>query len=451
MLFVSISNPKLVCFKTSFGQELRLDLFPTIEFGFIETVLKEARSPILLTLRKTPRVPESERGALLERLLALHPPFFDVEWDMDPEFLRNVMGKYPKTKFILSYHNFEKTPDDLEGLYRSMSQFPAYSYKIAAMANTTNDALKMLLLAKKYQKVSAICMGERGEFARVLGPCVGNLVNYCCLNLENKTAPGQLSLGELMDIYHYPSLNPQTAIYGLIGDPVEKSPGHKHHNGVFRRRGINAVYVKMRVLPEELAEFIPLAKALPIKGLSVTIPLKEKILPFLDQIEPGSKPISAINTLRFEKDKIWGTNTDGFGALDAIEKKGVVRGKKVVLLGAGGAARAIAFEAKRRGAHVVILNRTLERGHALANELTCVAGGLEDVPEDYEVMINCSPDPMPIEEKLIRKGTVAMDVVYAPRETVFLQAAMKKECQIVYGEEMYLNQAAGQTAFWVDA
>jgi 3-dehydroquinate dehydratase/shikimate dehydrogenase len=456
MLFVSIPHPSMMqqIQNELISCELRLDLFPEIEIESIRTFLQNSTAPVMLTLRKASQGgkfqgSESEREALIVQLLSLNPPFFDLEYDMDPTFLRGITKRHPKTKFVLSYHNFERTPEDLEGLYSSMQKIPTFTYKIAALALSTNDALKMLLFAQKHPKVSVICMGEKGEFARVLAPIVGGRVNYACLNEETKTGPGQLSFRELVDIYNYPTFNENTEIYGLIGDSVGKSPGHRHHNAVFRKLDRNAVYVKMEVKPEELAEFIPLATALGIRGLSVTIPLKEKIVPFIDEIGPAVRNIGAINTLQWKNGRILGTNTDGHGALDAIEKKTLVRGKKIVLLGAGGAARAIAFEAIARGASLLILNRTVQRAQVLALELGCEAGGLDASVRDYDILINCSPDSMPIDEKNIRSGTIAMDVVYAPRETLFLKEASLKGCQIVYGEEMYLNQAARQTAFWM--
>jgi len=453
MLFVSI--PQLAMIQdTPYPMEWRLDLFSHIDVAAIQARLQKATAPVMLTLRKTSQGgkfqgTERQREALIEQLLSLHPPFFDLEYDMDPQFLADMIQKHPRTKFILSIHNFESTPSDLEGLYSTLQTIPAFCYKIAAKALSTNDALRMLLLAKKYPKVSVICMGERGAFARVLAPLVGNAVNYASLTADTNTGPGQLSMAELVDVYHYPRLNKDTAIYGLIGDPVEKSPGHVHHNAVFRAQSCNAVYVKMQVQPEELEEFIPLALALGIQGLSVTIPLKEKIVPWIDEIDPAVAPIGAINTLRMQNGRIFGTNTDGHGALDAIEKQASVRNKKVVILGAGGAARAIAFEAKARGAAVWILNRTVARAQELAKDLGCEAGGLEEVPNAYDVLINCSPDPMPITETDIHSGSLVMDIVYTPRETDFLQAALQKGCQVVYGEEMYLNQAARQTAYWL--
>ncbi len=435
--------------------ELRLDLWPYLDAAKIEEFIQRADLPVLLTLRKASQGgkfqgTEWEREALIERFLALEPSFFDLEYDMRPEFLHRVMKKYSKTQFILSCHNCQ-TSADLEEVYCLMQQYPIFHYKIAAAAHSTNEALKMLLFAKKRPKTSAICMGEEGTFARVLGRVTGNLIGYASVHAGEQTAPGQLTANELIGIYNYPSLNRETAIYGLIGDPVEKSLGHLYHNAVFQERGLNAVYVKMRVKPEELSEFIPLAMAMGIRGLSVTSPLKEKILPFLDEIEPAAKQIGAVNTLLFERGRVIGTNTDGLGALDAIEQKSLVRGKRVVILGAGGAARAIAFEAGSRGADVLILNRTVQRAKEVAADMGCEASGLDEVPEDYDILINCSPNPMPIDPKRIREGKVVMDVACFPRETAFLKEASLKRCQIVYGEEMFLNQAARQTAFWIGA
>ncbi|HEX2582760.1 MAG TPA: shikimate dehydrogenase [Chlamydiales bacterium] len=452
MLFLSLSRLQETQYTDkSLAMELRVDLLDRIDLEEIQNFLRNSIRPVLLTVRKASQGGkfqggELERETLIQRLLALEPPFFDLEWDMSPTFLREMIESHPKTKFILSYHNFQEVPANLDEIYQSMQKYAVFHYKIAAMAHSTNDALKLLLFAKKYSAVSAICMGEKGAFARVLGPIAGNRIGYA--SAGEKTGPGQLTVQELVDVYRYPFLNEKTAIYGLIGDPVEKSPGHRYHNAVFQKRGLNAVYVKMVVKPEELQEFIPLAKTIGIQGLSVTIPLKEKILPFLDWVEPAAKPIGAVNTLAFKNGQIGGTNTDGLGALDAIEKRGPVRGKKVVLLGAGGAARAIAFEAKVRGADVWILNRTVQRAKELARELGGEAGGLDEVPNDYDVLINCSPDPMPIDPQKMKPNALAMDVVYAPRETDFLKAAALKGCSLIYGEEMFLNQAARQTAFW---
>jgi 3-dehydroquinate dehydratase / shikimate dehydrogenase len=453
MLFSSLSNPTIPKdLPTAVeGLELRLDLCPKIDLEEVKTFLGASPRPVMLTLRKASQGgkfhgTEEKREGLIEHLLALSPPFFDLEGDMRPAFLQKAIASHPKTRFVLSHHDFEKTPENLREIHTALSRYSPFCCKIAALALSTNDALRMLLLAKKHPKTSAICMGEMGEFARVLGKVVGNPIDYAYLQGHSNTAPGQISVQDLVDIYRYPTLNAQTDIYGLIGNPVAKSPGHIYHNAVFQKRNVNALYIKMIVNPEELETFIGLAKELGIRGLSVTIPLKEKILPFVDEMDAKTRSIGAVNTLLFKEDRIYGTNTDGAGAIDAIEKHLKVKGKKVVLIGAGGAARGIAFEAKARGAHVLILNRTLSRAEELAAAAGGSFGGLGDLPRDADILINCSPDPMPID---IPSSSLVMDIVIAPKETPFLKAALRLGCRVVFGEEMFLNQAAAQTKFWM--
>jgi 3-dehydroquinate dehydratase / shikimate dehydrogenase len=456
MLFVSIVTldsiqkvPKEVD-----GIELRLDLLPQFDLELITNIITTSPRPVMFTLRKISqgglfRGTEKEREALIEQLLLLEPAFFDLEWDMCPSFLERIFQKYDKTHFILSYHNFQETPLNLEEIYQSMSKYPAYGYKIAARSLSTNEALRMLLFARKHSRISVICMGEKGEFARVLGPVVGNLIHYSSLNREEQTAPGQLTVHDLIHLYGYPKLNPNTNLYGLIGDPVSKSLGHFYHNKVFEERQLNSVYVKMNVTPDELSTFFSLAREIGFQGLSVTMPLKEKVLPFLNVIDPEAQRIGAVNTLVFKNGQILGLNTDGIGALNAIEKRMPVYGKKIVLLGAGGAARAIAFEAFKRGANILILNRTIQKALELAHELGCEAGGLLDVPLEYEILINCSSDSMPIDPEKILSSALIMDVVYVPRETPLLLKALSLGCQMVYGDEMFFNQAAAQSELWI--
>jgi 3-dehydroquinate dehydratase/shikimate dehydrogenase len=274
----------------------------------------------------------------------------------------------------------------------------------------------------------------------VLGPVAGNLIDYACLNEDQKTAPGQLTVHELVDVYGYHKLNPNTHLYGLIGDPVSRSKGHLYHNEIYQ----HSVYVKMNVEAEELSTFFPLAIQIGFRGLSVTMPLKEKVLPFLHSIDSQAKQIGAVNTILIKDGYLSGYNTDGRGALDAIEKRIAITGKKIVLVGAGGAAKAIAFEAHRRGAYVLILNRTVQKARELAIEVGCQSGGLTEVPLDYDILINCSADSLAIDSRKILPSALVMDVIYVPRETPLLQKAASLGCQVVYGDEMFFNQAAAQ-------
>jgi 3-dehydroquinate dehydratase/shikimate dehydrogenase len=410
------------------GIELRLDLFLSLDF--LSDFLCTCRLPVLLTLRRTPNRSESQREALIRRLFLLKPSFFDLESDMRPEFLRWAFSQ--GIKIILSYHNFEQTPVDLDTIYCSMKEFPAYTYKMAMHSNSSSDALRLLLFARSNPNVNAICMGQRGEFARILGPIVGNKIDFGFL--DQPTAPGQLSIRELIETYRYKRLNRKTVLYGLMGNPVHASLGHLFHNEAFERSDINAVYVKMVVEEGELVSFLPLAKQMGFRGLSVTMPLKERVL-------PGH---GAINTLFFDE-LLTGLSVDGSSTLDAI---GDVSNLKIVIIGAGGSARSIVAEAVKRGASVTILNRTIEKAAILAAEYDCKCAPLCQVPTNYDVLINCTPCSMPIASQGILKNTVVADLVYSTKLTPFLQAAELRGCRLVYGQTIFENQAKAQFALW---
>lgn len=439
------------------GIELRLDCFESFDLPRIQSLLQECPIPVLLTLRKASHgghfaQSEEAREALLEKLLSLSPQYIDFEYDMRPDFIQRMAKKYPKTKIITSYHNFEETPD-LKAIWKKIQNPCAFAYKIATMGKSTLDSLKMLHFMQAQQKAGnrfiGIVMGESGQITRILGPIFGNFIDYSLLEAKEATAPGQLLLDDLLNIYRYRSLNGQTQIFSLIGDPVDKSVGHIAHNKAFQELHCNAVYVKMQIKPEEIEGFFSQIKGLPFKGLSVTMPLKESLFPFLQNIDPDAQKIGAINTLLIESGAIEGTNTDGRGALDAIEKKEKVNGKKIVVLGAGGAAKGIAFEAKKRGAELLILNRTAEKALALAGELECRGGGLDSLgDEKYDMIINTTPDEMPIDPQFILPHKLAMDIKTRPKDTAFLLEAAKRDCVLVYGYEMWINQAVLQWKAW---
>lgn len=407
MLFASFANaPTSEDLIGIDGVELRLDLFAFWDISFLKSLMETISIPVMLTLREGTQ-------QQIHQCLQLKPDYFDL--DVQDKF---PIENYPDTRWIISYHHFTNTPTDLENIYAMLKKRKAFAYKIACFANSTNDALRMLLFSKKHSDLSVICMGEKGEWARVLGPVVGNVIDYACV--QDKTAPGQLTVSEMLNIYRYRILNQKTALYGLIGDPIKHSIGHIYHNARFET---NAVYVKMIVKAEELKGFFPLAEELGFQGLSVTMPLKTAVLPFV------KTECDSVNTIRL-KDRV-GISTDGIGALDAI---GEVNGKVVLILGAGGAALSIAEVAKKRGAIVWIHNRT-------AKNLNYQMG----VPTHYDIVINCTPQG---DESFLKPGIIAMDIVYVPKETNFLKRAKQLGCRVVYGEEMFFNQAAAQREFW---
>jgi 3-dehydroquinate dehydratase/shikimate dehydrogenase len=420
--------------------ELRLDYFEIHE---------KPDFPVIFTLRKKEQggvydFSESTRLKKIEKLLELGPDYCDIEADTDPVFIERIAKKFPKVKLIGSYHNFEETPQDLDAIFQTMKN-PHFSiYKMALQACSTLDMLKLMIFLKKSKEpLSAMSMGELGKPSRVMAPILGSVLDYA--GLEEDPKLHRYSLKTLLETFHYKKLNRQTLLYSLIGNPVEQSPGHLFHNLRFQH---NAVYIKMSLLGEEVPEFFALLRQLPFGGLSITIPLKEAVYSQMDEVKPIAQVIGAINTVLIQNRKIIGTNTDGPGALNAIEKHLKVRGKRIAILGAGGTARAIAYEAKKRGALVMIFNRTPERARKLADEFGCVGYVLDALSQhSYDILVNTIP-PKESQVPPLHPYAAVMDAVYTPKETPLLAAAKELGCLCIYGEEMFVEQALLQQKEW---
>jgi len=438
--------------------ELRLDYFTLLDLAALKILRSYFSIPMIFALRSqrqggSYRQSEEYRLADIRRLVALKPEYLDLETHVSPRFIQDISSQFPEIKLILSYHHFAETPLDLEGIYQEMQKIPAFFYKIAVMAKKSLDALRLVCWAKKsHGPIIAISMGPHGEVSRILGPVMGCPITYAALEEDEESACGQLSAEILIERYHHHLLNPRTAIYGLIGDPVCQSISDETHNALIAAYGLNAVYVKMQVNPTQLSAFLPFAKQLPFHGLSVTMPLKEHVLPFLDDIDPEALHIGAVNTLLFDKGHIFGFNTDGMGALNAIERENEVKGKRIVIIGAGGASRAIAYEAQRRGGLITILNRDVKKALRIAQRLHCLGQGLDEMltcsQAGYDILINCTSVPLPIAVDHILPKAIVMDLVTKPKETAFLKQAMDKGCQVIYGEQMFIEQALGQFDLW---
>ena len=366
-------------------------------------------------------------------------PFTIVE---SREFSRRSKLKFQADRsIIVSYHNFEETPN-LEAILKilQMTHPKAHFYKIATMANSTLDSLRMLEFLQRHPGIIGLCMGTFGAITRILAPIFQVPIVYAPLSEEGKNASGQLLVDQLCEIYHFRRLNPETKIYGLIGDPVFQSIGHLFHNEEFRKSGKNAVYLKMVVKPNELSEFFRLAKKLPFAGLSVTAPLKEAVLPFIDVLDPEAAAIGAVNTLTLNNGKVEGCNTDGNAAMDIL---GDVKDRSIVVLGAGGASKAILYTGLKRGAHVTVVNRTPAKARALASLMGCQWS--EKIPA-YDILINATSASMPIKKEEIQAGKWVMDVALYPSE--FLRIAQEKKCTCLDGFHIYFQQALAQQKKW---
>lgn len=253
-------------------------------------------------------------------------------------------------------------------------------------------------------------------------------------------------------------IDAQTKLYGIIGNPVHHSLSPAIHNGAFRRLRWNAVYLAFEV--KDLEEALRGIRGLGVRGVSVTIPFKTEVVPLLDKVEGLAKKVGAVNTIVNRGGKLTGYNTDCDGALEALEEKMSLRGKRIVLLGAGGAARAIGFGLKERDCQLIVVNRS-KKGEGLSGELGCdylplstlvkmKAGELE-----ADAIINATSLGMypqggetPLPKKLLKERMMVMDIVYQPLQTKLLREAKQRGCVTVNGLEMLMRQAAAQFEIW---
>lgn len=431
--------------------ELRLDFFHHLDLSLLADLKNNFALPMIFTLRSKEQGgaflgEEENRLALLKKLASLEPAYLDLEATVSPDFVEEVKRQNPNVKIIISFHDFERMPP-LEPLLKEMQRHPADLYKMAVTPKSSTEALQLLDFMRSHKSVLAMGMGPFGAITRILAPIFGAAFVYASLSDGESTAPGQVLVEELVERYCIQDLSPSTSIYGLIGEPLHLSLSHISHNALMQEASLSAVYVKFPVSALELPAFIPMAKKMGLKGLSVTMPLKEAIIAHLDEIDPWAKEVGAVNTLRFEENKIHGCNTDGKGAVDAIEEKGDIAGKNLIILGAGGACKAVAAEAKARGATVTILNRDEERARNVAESLGCASGSLKEM-KACDIVVNATPAAMPVDPDQLKEGTIAMDMVVQPQYTPFVREAVERGCVPVFGYEMFINQALEQFQYW---
>ena len=249
-------------------------------------------------------------------------------------------------------------------------------------------------------------------------------------------------------------INQYTELYGVMGNPVRHSLGPLMHNAAFSEKGVNAAYLAFESMDVEGA--IRGMRGLNIRGLSVTIPHKSSVIPFLDEIDPLAKDIGAVNTIINMDGKLIGYNTDASGALRALEDVVHVAGKRCLIVGAGGAARAIGYILKRNNVSLMIANRSVEKGQALAELLGSPFIRMEQSEEVIaDILINTTPVGMSpnvdfclVPEKALKPGMIIMDIVYIPKITKLLHIASEKGCRIVEGLGMFIYQGAEQFRLW---
>ncbi len=361
-----------------------------------------------------------------------------------------------KARLLISYHNFRETPQRLERVKARLERAGGDAIKIAAHAGTYGDVCRLLDFARTSRRSVVVPMGDVAAAARIVALRGGTALAYAPVNAA--TAPGQTGLSAMKEIYRAEKIDRRTSVYGVIGDPVAHSLSPQMQNAGFAARRMNAVYVPFLVRrgARGLRDFLGAIGPLGVKGFSVTIPHKEAILEFLDDCDPLAAEIGAVNTVVVRGGgKLFGYNTDYVGVLRALERRIPLAGSCVLILGAGGAARATAFALAQAGANVRICARRPERAKALARAVGGEAIERRRLRGEYfDAIVNATPVGMhpdtkasPLEANELNCRLV-FDSIYRPRKTKLLEMAERRGIETVSGVEMFVAQGSAQWEIW---
>jgi 3-dehydroquinate dehydratase/shikimate dehydrogenase len=396
-----------------------------------------------------------EQISILFRAAQAGAQMVDLEIESAEPAKKRLVEVRRHAALIVSYHNFESTPA-LGAVLRRLRRIEADGYKIATTARKPSDNLRMaeFFRAKHDVPLIAFAMSEVGAPTRILSLAAGCAFTYAAPLEAEGTAPGQVQAKLMRSLYRADKLGKHSRVFGVIADPVAHSKSPQLHNRAFQSKRIDAVYLPFRVSTATLSDWMKLADGLPISGFSVTIPHKQRIGRYLDTVDPLARRIGAVNTVWRKGGKWRGTNTDVAGILRPLEQRLRLSKANVLLAGYGGAARAAAFALHEAGAGLTITGRNSARAQALAK---VVGAGVVTLPaaekQKYDVLLNATPVGMhPDTNRCLFKdnipGELVFDMVYNPRETLLLQRARAQGRKVVYGCEMFLEQAAEQFEIW---
>jgi 3-dehydroquinate dehydratase/shikimate dehydrogenase len=454
--------------------ELRVDCLDPDERFLIRRFPERAGIPVILTIRRDIdggyfTGGEGSRISLLSKGLAFAEAdrrrnfaYVDLEEDLNVPSLEEAARTFG-TRIIRSFHNLQGVDDDLVTRLRALSRGGDELVKAAVMPHSTEDVIRVYRAGKEAKGLDKIlvCMGAYGAAGRILAEKFGSWLSYVSAAGQDLPpgAAGQLDAKELAELYRFKNITEATRVYGVVGYPLKITGSPLFFNTVFNIEGADAVYAAFP--SDSIESFMTLAEELHISGFSVTVPYKEAVLPFLSQKTAEVSAIGACNTVVRFAEGWMGANTDTRGFSDSllefIAKKNL-RGKKITIIGAGGAARAVAAEVYRLGGRALILNRTILRARDLAAPYKFLWGGLdnrgvETMDKYSDIIIQTSPAGMagseiqdPLEAYTFSGREAVMDLVYQPELTPFLRRAAAAGCRILNGHDMLVRQARYQYA-----
>lgn len=451
--------------------ELRLDYLLDFDYRDVDSLarlLEDKLLPAIITCRS---IAEGGRKHIEDpmrlRLLVEGARRFADYCDIEAAHYDHAASLAPDiSRLIVSYHNFEETPPDLDAVYDRVTSLPAAAHKIVTRANTITDSIAILkLLDRAYiqrRQLIAIAMGQAGVITRVIGPSRGSFLTYGSLVPGKESATGQPTCEQLIDLYRVRRLSRDTTITGIIGTPVSHSASPAMHNRAFSELDLDFVYLPLDV--SNVEDFIKRlvrhdTRELDwnLRGFSVTIPHKTTIIPMLDELDKTARNAGAVNTVVVRGHRLIGYNTDVSGAMTPLEKTIELKGERCAVIGAGGAARAVISGLLDRDAVVTVFARNPEKARALLESFDINLQRIDSfAASDANVVINTSPVGMrgqndnesPIPRSALRGRKVVYDLVYTPVETRLLADARAEGCKTITGIEMLVAQGARQFELW---
>jgi 3-dehydroquinate dehydratase / shikimate dehydrogenase len=458
--------------------ELRVDCLDPDERFHIRRFPEMAGLPVILTVRRNLEGGfyvggEGSRISLLAKGLAYAAAdqrrnfaYVDLEEDLNVPSLEEAARTFG-TRIIRSWHNMEGVDRDLTGKIKKLRRVGDELVKVSVTAGSLTDVVKVYKAARETSGIDKIliCMGEYGVNTRILSEFLGSRISYTSIKDANvkQAAPGQLEPRVLSELYNFREITAKTKVYAIAGFPLKFTNSPFFFNTVFRMEQTDAVFIP--IVADSVESLIDLAEEIGILGLSISVPYKERILPYLVSRSEKATSIGACNTLVRSLRGWMGYNTDAAGFSDSLLSfigKKDLKGRKVTIIGAGGAAKAAAFEVHRLKGKALILNRTPARARNLAEPYRFAWAAFDSrgavLMEKYsDIIIQASsvgmaPDTEndPIEFYKFSGKEIVMDFICEPQKTRCLRRAEQAGCKILNGSDMLQRQARYQYGFFMD-
>ena len=433
--------------------ELRLD---SVSDPDVQAALAGRQRPVLITCRPLWEGgafagAERERHALLSAALEQGAEYVDVEWRAG---FGDLISRRDGRGVVVSMHEFGPSPRDLADRYRAMRATGAEVVKLAVGAERLVDTLPLFAIGRglgEGERAVLVAMGTAGLPTRVLAAHLRSRWTYA----GGEAHIGQIGPARLLGEFRFRSLTERTSIYGVVGRPIGHSVSPAMHNAGFAALGIDAVYLPLEA--ESAEDFAGFAEALGVRGASVTAPFKRAVLERVDEADPITRRVGALNSLKIDAARWLGRNTDVAGFLAPLRERTVLKGARVVVLGAGGGARAVVTGLVDEGARVTISARNLARAEEVAGTAGAAVSAWPPPPNSWDVLVNATPvgtfprvDQSPMAGQPL-DGHLVYDLVYNPSKTRLQADAEAAGCQALGGLAMLVEQARDQFEWWTGA